>query len=328
MVVYKNGVAQGISNTDAEIRDGVWSDSNKAAGADVGTIKGHTDKIDDATNGLTAIKAEVEGLGGSAMVGTNSATLAATWTDAKAAFLDENISAAKTLTVAERTAIRKSVCLPGDTVNSVGKALYELYVNRITATRAGHLDELDFDLNARLGSPAGASLAVDIANLPNNTDIGDLPWDETITGHNSEGSAGLFLNNIDAQTKKSIRGNPQTYVKSVTSAANAGDVVLATVATHPCIIDSIVIHADTASQTDLTSAAVSGGAGKVVTFIDATDAAKANLDAIDEQVAWTGAVHLAATKTIVMSLVGTGVTAVDLTVVINYHAEADGGSIG
>ena len=45
MVVYKNGVAQGISNTDAEIRDGVWSDSNKAAGADITAIKAETDKI-------------------------------------------------------------------------------------------------------------------------------------------------------------------------------------------------------------------------------------------------------------------------------------------
>jgi hypothetical protein len=77
-------------------------------------------------------------------------TLQATWTDAKAAFLDEAISAAKTLTVAERTAIRKSVCLTGDTANSIGKILYELYINRLTATRAGYLDELDFDLDARL----------------------------------------------------------------------------------------------------------------------------------------------------------------------------------
>ena len=77
-------------------------------------------------------------------------TLQATWTNAKAAFLDENISAAKTLTVAERTAIRKSVCLTGDTASSIGKILYELYNTRLTATKSGYLDELDFDLDARL----------------------------------------------------------------------------------------------------------------------------------------------------------------------------------
>ena len=77
-------------------------------------------------------------------------TLQATWTDAKAAFLDENISAAKTLTAATVDSIRKSVCLTGDTASSIGKILYELYINRLTATRAGYLDQLDFDLDARL----------------------------------------------------------------------------------------------------------------------------------------------------------------------------------
>jgi hypothetical protein len=112
---------------------------------------------------------------------------------------------------------------------------------------------------------------------------------------------------------------------SVTSAANAGDVTLATVTTQPCVIESIIVSADTASQTDLTNAAVYGGAAKVVTFISTVDGAKANIDAVDEQVAWTGAVRLAATKTIVMTLTGTGATAVDLTVAITYYASADGG---
>ena len=53
-------------------------------------------------------------------------TLQAMWTDAKAGYLDEAISAAKTLTVAERTAIRKSVCLTGDTASSIGKILFDL----------------------------------------------------------------------------------------------------------------------------------------------------------------------------------------------------------
>lgn len=122
-----------------------------------------------------------------------------------------------------------------------------------------------------------------------------------------------------------VAGKTQVFVKSITSAANAGDVTIATITTQPCIIDSIIIHADTAAQTDLTSAAISGGASKVITFIDATDAAKANIDAVDEQVAWTGAVRLAAAKTIVMSLVGGGATVVDLTVIITFHSEVDGG---
>lgn len=41
---------------------------------------------------------------------------------------------------------------------------------RLTAARAGYLDELDFDLNARLGSPAGASLAADLLVINNFVD--------------------------------------------------------------------------------------------------------------------------------------------------------------
>lgn len=120
-------------------------------------------------------------------------------------------------------------------------------------------------------------------------------------------------------------GVTQVLEVSVTSAADAGAVTLATVTTQPCLIKSIVIHADTAAQTDLTTCAVTGGASNVETFISATDATKANLDAVDEQVAWTGAVRLAATKTIVMTLVGTGSTPVDLTVTIEYEASVAGG---
>lgn len=41
---------------------------------------------------------------------------------------------------------------------------------RLSATRAGYLDELDFDLNARLGNPAGASLAADLLTIDNLVD--------------------------------------------------------------------------------------------------------------------------------------------------------------
>lgn len=43
-------------------------------------------------------------------------------------------------------------------------------IARLTALRAGYLDELDFDLNARLGAPAGASLAADLLTIDNFVD--------------------------------------------------------------------------------------------------------------------------------------------------------------
>jgi len=64
--------------------------------------------------------------------------------------------------------------------------LWDLLTNRLTPTRAGYLDELDFDLDGRLGSPAGASLATDIATVDGvvdtiNANVGDPSLDTLIT---------------------------------------------------------------------------------------------------------------------------------------------------
>jgi hypothetical protein len=75
----------------------------------------------------------------------------------------------------------------------------------------------------------------------------------------------------------------------------------------------------------MTSCGIFGGAGKVITFISAADAIQANLNAADKQIGWSGVVRLAATKTIVISLVGTGATAVNLTIVVKYRASVSGG---
>ncbi len=106
---------------------------------------------------------------------------------------------------------------------------------------------------------------------------------------------------------------------SITAAANAGITAVATVTLQPCLIESIVIHADAAQTADMTSCAVEGGVGQVVEFIGAADAVQASLDAADKQVSWTGVVRLAAGKIIYIDLQGTGATAVDLTVTIKYR---------
>ena len=120
-------------------------------------------------------------------------------------------------------------------------------------------------------------------------------------------------------------GKASFFEKSITSAANAGDVTVATITDNPCQIESVVIHADAAQTADMTSCGVFGGASKVITFISAADAVQASLNAADKQVAWSGVVRLAATKTIVISLAGTGATAVDLTIVIKYRPTGAGG---
>lgn len=47
---------------------------------------------------------------------------------------------------------------------------------RLTAIRAGYLDELDFDLNARLGTPAGASIAADLVTITSDTNELQTDW--------------------------------------------------------------------------------------------------------------------------------------------------------
>lgn len=112
---------------------------------------------------------------------------------------------------------------------------------------------------------------------------------------------------------------------SITAAANAGITTVATVTEQPCLIESIVIHADAAQTGDMTSCAVEGGVNQVIEFIAAGVAVQADLDAADKQVAWTGAVRLAAGKIIYIDLQGTGATAVDLTITIKYRPCIDNG---
>ncbi len=167
-------------------------------------------------------------------------------------------------------------------------------------------------LLGRLGAPAGASVSADIAAIEGLVD--------DLEGRLTAARAG-YLDNIDTKAM----GRAQIFEKSIASAANAGDVTVATITTQPCLIESIVIHADAAQTGDMTSCGVFGGTGKVITFISAADAVQAELDAEDKQVRWIGTVRLAATKTIVISLVGTGATAVDLTIIVKYRACVSGG---
>ncbi len=58
----------------------------------ISDIEAYVDKIDDGTDGLTAIKAEVEGLAGETMRGTNSAALASVCTETRLSRLDAAVS--------------------------------------------------------------------------------------------------------------------------------------------------------------------------------------------------------------------------------------------
>lgn len=120
-------------------------------------------------------------------------------------------------------------------------------------------------------------------------------------------------------------GRTAVFEKVISSAANAGDITVATVGSQPCMVESVVIYATTAQTADMTSCGVFGGVSKVVTFIDAATAVQASLNAADKQVSFHGARRLAVGKTIVISLEGTGATAVDLVVSTVYRSSVSGG---
>lgn len=142
---------------------------------------------------------------------------------------------------------------------------------------------------------------------------------------NAAGDLGTDIAAILVLDDKKVIGKTQIFVKAIASAANAGAVVAATITTQSCLIKSIVVCSNAATTADLTNITIKGGAGLVVTFIDAVTGVRANIAAADQQVAWTGAVALVAAKTITITLTGTGATAVDLTITFEYEALVDGG---
>ena len=117
----------------------------------------------------------------------------------------------------------------------------------------------------------------------------------------------------------------QFFTKQITNAANSADLILASITYKPCVIKSIIVKSNGATTADLTSIAVYGGTSNAITFIDSTSGAKANIDAVNKQVSWTGVVLLETSKTIIMDFTGTGATAIDLTVTIEYFATVFGG---
>ncbi|GAH24852.1 unnamed protein product [marine sediment metagenome] len=127
-----------------------------------------------------------------------------------------------------------------------------------------------------------------------------------------------------------VAGRVQMLEVSVTSAANAAaDTLIATVTTQPCIVEGVIIRADSIQTVDLTSCPIKGGTAKILTFINAGNATQPNLDAIGKQVTWSilYGTYLAVGETLLMEHNGVGGNTLDLTVIIVYRASADGGHL-
>ncbi len=119
--------------------------------------------------------------------------------------------------------------------------------------------------------------------------------------------------------------NRRIFTKMIAQVANLGLYTLATVGVQKCRIKSIVLRSVSASQIDMTSCAITGGDSNVITFLSAADTIVGNLDAIDDQVSWSGDVVLPVGGTIKANLIGTGATVTDLEASIEYMPLVDGG---
>ncbi|MFA5396795.1 MAG: hypothetical protein WC346_12380 [Methanogenium sp.] len=122
-------------------------------------------------------------------------------------------------------------------------------------------------------------------------------------------------------------GKTQIFTKNITANSDAGVTTVGTITTQSCLIKRIVLISNGATTADLTSAAIKGGASQALELISAATAAKANIDAVDEQVSFSGAAVLNDTDTVIIDLQGGGSTPVDLTVIVEYCACVNGGYI-
>lgn len=205
----------------------------------------------------------------------------------------------------------------------------------LTIVDAGLLTEPSYDgmtVKILTGPAAGQERMITAHPAPSNTlSVGNAFTD--VTGAAQQITAGtmyvVLSNGAAGGGSSGLSGVTQVIQVPVTSAANAGDVLLATVAGQECLIKKVNVRSNGATTVDLTNIGIYAGAGKVITLIDNVTGARANIAAEDQQEgsAPEGGVALSVAKTIVITLTGTGATAVNLTVTIEYEACADGGHL-
>ena len=123
--------------------------------------------------------------------------------------------------VVDEDEIRQSPCLTGDPANSIGKILYELYITRLTATRAAYLDELNAAALAQGAGSVASNAQVDslvraVADIVRSGGSGDLAAIlADVTGLNGDAmltAANVWETNISAYSGAGYAG---TYLKTL-----------------------------------------------------------------------------------------------------------------
>ena len=118
----------------------------------------------------------------------------------------------------------------------------------------------------------------------------------------------------------------QIFTYQITSNADAGDVVMAT-STDNVIVHGLTIRSNGATTADFTSMAIYASAAKRITMLTDAQGVLANLVNNGNQIIvdyGLSGVMLGNGETIIATMTGTGATAVDISVFINYSAVTNG----
>jgi hypothetical protein len=132
---------------------------------------------------------------------------------------------------------------------------------------------------------------------------------------------------IVAQNKQILDWRDKVFVRAITSAANAGAVNIAIGSVANCLVYDVIIRANGEQTLDLTGGAVTIAGNEIIPAASITGAI---LTAAGKQVAWDNGrtpMYLGVGETIVITLGGTGDTAVDLTAVVVYKSTSPGGTV-
>ncbi len=208
--------------------------------------------------------------------------------------IDESISAAKTLTPATINSIRNSVCLTGDTANSIGKILYELYINRITSARAARLDA---NISSRATAVALTTVDTIVDAIKAKTDnLPTDPADESLleaaitTAHTATdadiATVDGKVDTINTNTDAKVAGKQQIAKTTEDLNQVAGTYDLFTGTTQDVLLESLLIRMpNIIAGGAITSISIQTNDATSQVLISAADGAVANLTA-EAQLAW------------------------------------------
>ena len=174
-------------------------------------------------------------------------------------------------------------------------------MSRLTAARASNLDQIDFDLDARLGTPADTSVSKDLVNIKTAVDAGFALTGDAVVGDVLDGK---FFYKDDFKTKlEGTMPNNAGDVAAASAHMDAGTVLHVVPAAgyvdgsdDAATIDLATVDADLVTGNILAGVTILGVAGKteVVDTTEGVDPAAAGDIALGKK-AWVNGVQIVGT---------------------------------